>query len=59
MSEITCYECGNMGHYRSDCPKLKKDKKGREKEYKKDKKQDQNRSFTATWSDSDESSEEE
>ncbi|GJY81330.1 reverse transcriptase domain-containing protein, partial [Tanacetum coccineum] len=20
---VTCYECGNQGHYKSDCPKLK------------------------------------
>ncbi|GKF06704.1 RNA polymerase beta subunit, chloroplastic, partial [Tanacetum coccineum] len=20
---LTCYECGNQGHYKSDCPELK------------------------------------
>ncbi|GJR25989.1 putative reverse transcriptase domain-containing protein [Tanacetum coccineum] len=25
---VTCYECGRQGHYRSDCPKLKDQKRG-------------------------------
>ncbi|GJR87566.1 zinc finger, CCHC-type containing protein [Tanacetum coccineum] len=25
---ITCYECGNQGHYKSDCPKLKNQNHG-------------------------------
>nr|GEZ43234.1 hypothetical protein [Tanacetum cinerariifolium] len=25
---ITCYECGVLGHYKSDCPKLKNDNQG-------------------------------
>nr|GFD54412.1 hypothetical protein [Tanacetum cinerariifolium] len=24
----TCYECGNQGHYRSDCPKLRNQNHG-------------------------------
>ncbi|GJZ46274.1 putative reverse transcriptase domain-containing protein [Tanacetum coccineum] len=25
---LTCYECGNQGHYRSDCPELKNQNHG-------------------------------
>ncbi|GKB95310.1 DNA-directed DNA polymerase [Tanacetum coccineum] len=28
----TCYECGNQGHYRSDCPKLKNQNHGNQAE---------------------------
>ena len=27
--EVTCYECKEPGHYRNECPKLKKDKKSK------------------------------
>uniref|UniRef100_A0A494G955 CCHC-type domain-containing protein n=1 Tax=Solanum lycopersicum TaxID=4081 RepID=A0A494G955_SOLLC len=27
--EVTCFECKESGHYKSDCPKLKKDKRPR------------------------------
>ncbi|GAV91750.1 zf-CCHC domain-containing protein/UBN2 domain-containing protein [Cephalotus follicularis] len=43
--EIICFECNKPGHYKSECPRLKKDKK--------------KRAMLATWSDSDESSSEE
>ncbi|GKA53583.1 reverse transcriptase domain-containing protein [Tanacetum coccineum] len=29
---LTCYECGNQGHYRSDCPKLKNRNHGNQSE---------------------------
>nr|GEW28810.1 hypothetical protein [Tanacetum cinerariifolium] len=29
---ITCYECGNQGHYKSDCPELKNQKHGNQAE---------------------------
>ncbi|GKD27718.1 hypothetical protein Tco_1233932 [Tanacetum coccineum] len=29
---ITCYECGNQGHYKSDCPKLKNQNHGNQAE---------------------------
>ncbi|GAV66026.1 zf-CCHC domain-containing protein/UBN2 domain-containing protein [Cephalotus follicularis] len=47
--EIICFECNKSGHYKSECPRLKK-----AKETIKNK-----RAMLATWSDSDESSSEE
>ncbi|GAV66876.1 zf-CCHC domain-containing protein/UBN2 domain-containing protein, partial [Cephalotus follicularis] len=48
LEDIICYECNKLGHYKSDCPRLKK------KEQKKKKK-----SLLATWEDSDDSNSEE
>ncbi|GKV41189.1 hypothetical protein SLEP1_g48755 [Rubroshorea leprosula] len=44
---VKCYECNKMGHYRNECPKLKKGEK-------KDKKK--KKAFVATWSDDETSS---
>ena len=45
---LICYECKKPGHFRSECPQLKKGPK----KYKR-------KTMVATWSDSDESSSEE
>ncbi|GKG00822.1 reverse transcriptase domain-containing protein, partial [Tanacetum coccineum] len=29
---VICYECGNQGHYKSDCPKLKNRNHGNQAE---------------------------
>ncbi|GJT42318.1 putative reverse transcriptase domain-containing protein [Tanacetum coccineum] len=29
---LTCYECGNQGHYKSDCPELKNRNHGNQAE---------------------------
>src|ERR1044072_8029806 len=39
---VICYECKEPGHYRNECPKLKKDKKS-----------DKKKGLMATWDDSD------
>ncbi|GKV30807.1 hypothetical protein SLEP1_g39582 [Rubroshorea leprosula] len=46
---VKCYECNKMGHYRTECPKLKKGEK-------KDKKSMKKKAFAATWSDDETSS---
>ncbi|GKU88706.1 hypothetical protein SLEP1_g2935 [Rubroshorea leprosula] len=42
---VKCYECNKMGHYRNECPNLKKGKKSMKK-----------KAFAATWSDDETSS---
>ncbi|GAV56491.1 LOW QUALITY PROTEIN: UBN2 domain-containing protein, partial [Cephalotus follicularis] len=49
LEEIICCECNKPGHYKSDCPRLKK----------KDLLKNKKKSMTATWDDSDESSSDE
>ncbi|GKV08425.1 hypothetical protein SLEP1_g20053 [Rubroshorea leprosula] len=46
---VKCYECNKMGHYRNECPKLKKGEK-------KDKKSMRKKAFAATRSDDETSS---
>ncbi|GKU96137.1 hypothetical protein SLEP1_g9407 [Rubroshorea leprosula] len=46
---VKCYECNKMGHYRNECPKLKKGEKKGKKGMKK-------KAFVATWSDDETSS---
>ncbi|GLT28089.1 hypothetical protein SLA2020_030450 [Shorea laevis] len=46
---VKCYECNKIGHYRNECPKLKKGEKKGKKSMKK-------KSFAATWSDDETSS---
>ncbi|GKV03791.1 hypothetical protein SLEP1_g16037 [Rubroshorea leprosula] len=46
---VKCYECNKMGHYRNECPKLKKGERKNKKSMKK-------KAFTATWSNDETSS---
>ncbi|GKV04467.1 hypothetical protein SLEP1_g16620 [Rubroshorea leprosula] len=46
---VKCYECNKMGHYRNECPNLKKGEKKGKKSMKK-------KAFAATWSDDETSS---
>ncbi|GAV92341.1 zf-CCHC domain-containing protein/UBN2 domain-containing protein [Cephalotus follicularis] len=49
LEEIICFECNKPGHYKSDCPRLKK----------KDLLKKKKKAMIATWDDSDESSSDE
>ncbi|GKV43038.1 hypothetical protein SLEP1_g50379 [Rubroshorea leprosula] len=51
-NNVKCYECNKMGHYRNECPQLKKV----EKKDKKNKKNKKKKAFATTWSDDETSS---
>ncbi|GAV84579.1 zf-CCHC domain-containing protein/DUF4219 domain-containing protein/UBN2 domain-containing protein [Cephalotus follicularis] len=51
LEEIICFDCNKPGHYKSDCPRLKKKDLLKKKKKKK--------AMIATWDDSDESSSDE
>ncbi|GKV39478.1 hypothetical protein SLEP1_g47236 [Rubroshorea leprosula] len=46
---VKCYECNKMGHYKNECPKLKKGERKNKKSMKK-------KAFTASWSNDETSS---
>ncbi|GKU97210.1 hypothetical protein SLEP1_g10380 [Rubroshorea leprosula] len=46
---VKCYECNKLGHYRNECPKLKKGERKNKKSMKK-------KAFTTTWSNDETSS---
>ncbi|GAV72946.1 zf-CCHC domain-containing protein [Cephalotus follicularis] len=48
LEDIICYKCNKLGHYKSDCPRLKKKEQMKKK-----------KSLLVTWEDSDDSSSEE
>ena len=49
--EVTCYKCNELGHYKYDCPKLKKEVSINEGS-KKNNFKGKNKGLTETWDDS-------
>ncbi|GAV58190.1 zf-CCHC domain-containing protein/UBN2 domain-containing protein [Cephalotus follicularis] len=58
--EPTCYECKNLGHFKNECPNLKKKEKYNKEPFKeKNEESRKKKAMVATWDDSDPSSSEE
>ncbi|GAV82010.1 zf-CCHC domain-containing protein [Cephalotus follicularis] len=57
--EPTCFECKKTGHFKNECPNLKKKERFNKEQFKKNEHSKKKKAMVATWDDSDPSSSEE
>ncbi|GAV81452.1 LOW QUALITY PROTEIN: zf-CCHC domain-containing protein/UBN2 domain-containing protein, partial [Cephalotus follicularis] len=57
--ELTCYECKKPGHFKNECPNLKKKERFNKEQFKKNEHSKKKKAMVSTWDDRDSSSSEE